>query len=66
MLGAQLAQVGSRPKPKFTDRSHCIGAIFAHVVEFACGRDHFAGRRPRGGSSELPVAYAENIIDLGR
>jgi hypothetical protein len=38
----------------------------AHSVEFACGHDHIVGRRQRGGSSELPEAYAENIIGLGR
>ena len=36
------------------------------VMEFACGRDHIVGRRPHGGSSELPEAYAENIIGVGR
>jgi hypothetical protein len=35
-------------------------------MEFACGRDHIVGRRPHGGLSELPEAYAENIIGLGR
>ena len=42
------------------------GGIFAHVTEFACGRDHIVGRRPHGGSSERPEAYAENIIGVGR
>jgi hypothetical protein len=28
--------------------------------------DRIVGRRPHGGSSELPEAYAENIIDLSR
>ena len=65
-LGAQLAQFGSWHKPKFTGHWHCTGGIFAHVMEFACGRDHIVGRRPHGGSSELPEAYAENIIGLGR
>jgi hypothetical protein len=36
-LGAQLASFGSWYKPKFTDRRHCIGGIFAHVMELACG-----------------------------
>jgi hypothetical protein len=35
-------------------------------MEFACGCDHIVERRPHGGSSELPEAHAENIIDLGR
>jgi hypothetical protein len=35
-------------------------------MEFARGRDHIVGRRPHVGSSELPEAYAENIIGLGR
>jgi hypothetical protein len=35
-------------------------------MEFACGRDHIVGRRLHGGSSELPEAYAENIIGLSR
>jgi hypothetical protein len=65
-LCAQLAQFGSWHKPKFTGHWHCTGGIFAHVMEFACGRDHIVGRRPHGGSSELREAYAENIIGLGR
>jgi hypothetical protein len=40
--------------------------MFAHVMEFACGRDDIVGRRPHAGSRELPEAYAENIIGLGR
>jgi hypothetical protein len=35
-------------------------------MEFACGRDHIVVRRPHGGSSELPEAYAENIIGIDR
>jgi len=58
--------LGTWHKPKFTGYWHCTGGIFAHVMEFACGRDHIVGRRPHGGLSELPEAYAENIIGLGR
>jgi hypothetical protein len=28
--------------------------------------NHTVGRRPHGGSCELPEAYVENIIGLGR
>jgi hypothetical protein len=33
-------------------------------MEFACGRNHVAAGD--GGSREMPEAYAENIIGLGR
>lgn len=65
-LGAQLAQFGSCHKPKFTGHWHCTCGIFAHVMEFARERDRIVGRRPDGGSNELPEVYAENIIDLSR
>jgi hypothetical protein len=55
-----------RRKPKFTGHWHCTGGTFSHFIEFACGNDHFDGRRPNGGSNELPEAYAENFIGLGR
>jgi hypothetical protein len=65
-LGAQITCFGSGHKPKFTGHWHCTGGIFADIMEFACGRDHIVGRRPRGGSSELPEADAENIIGVSR
>ena len=65
-LGAQITWFGFGRKPKFTGHGHCTGGIFVDVMEFACGRDHIVGRRPHGGSSELPEAYAENIIGVGR
>lgn len=42
------------------------GARFGARYRFAFGRDYIIGRRPHGGLSELPEAYAENNIGLGR
>jgi hypothetical protein len=65
-LGAQLAQFGSWHKPKFTGHWRDTGGIIAHVTQFACGRDHIVGWRPHGRSSELPEAYAGNIVGVDR
>src|SRR3954468_4306403 len=66
LLARRFPEFGFGHKPKFTGHWHCTGGIFADVMEFACGRDHIVGRRPHGGSSELPEADAENILGVSR
>ncbi len=63
---AQLTEFESWHKPKFTDESSTPALLFGPGYQFACGRDHIVGRRRQAGSSELPEAYAENVIGRGR
>src|SRR5271170_8407920 len=69
-LGEQLAWFGSWHKPKFTGRWHCTGGIFAHVMEFACGRDHIvvAARMAVRANCRKPMAKTSliSVVDDDR